>query len=131
MILESVQLLSTAVRHYGYQGEDVYKSTHVNHPCTIWARQNRANYNWLLKHTIALAEQKFKRQGKTHKSFNLVSRLMELSDLIPDGDLSPFVNCARRADMGIDYTHIEDVHEAYQLYLNDRWDRDTIEPTWE
>jgi hypothetical protein len=31
---------------------------------------------------------------------------------------------------GIDYTHMEDVFIAYQLYLNDRWNNDKKEPIW-
>jgi len=39
MILESAQMLCTAHRYYG--NEDVpYKIAHLNHPSTIWCRQN-------------------------------------------------------------------------------------------
>ena len=40
MILETAQLLSTAARFHGYVG-NVYGSTHINHPCSVWARQTR------------------------------------------------------------------------------------------
>jgi len=39
MIIETAQLLSTAMRVQGYTGNDIYKSTHVNHPCAVWARR--------------------------------------------------------------------------------------------
>ena len=43
MILETAQLLSTAIRFHGYTGNLAYKATHINHPCSIWARTSRGN----------------------------------------------------------------------------------------
>lgn len=40
-----------------------------NHPCTIWARQCTANYEWLWCLTHALNEEYRYRYGKEHKSF--------------------------------------------------------------
>ena len=44
MILEAAQMLCTAHRMYSlelYECDDIpYKKAHVNHPSTIWARQN-------------------------------------------------------------------------------------------
>ena len=57
MILESAQMLCTAHRYYG--NEDVpYKTAHLNHPSTIWCRQNSKQYMWLYNHMIALVHQK-------------------------------------------------------------------------
>ena len=52
MILEYAQMLSTAHRlidgPYGlYIDEKVYRATHDNHPCTIWVRDNCANYRYM------------------------------------------------------------------------------------
>jgi len=69
MILETAQLLCTAHHVYG-NGENVpYKQTHLNHPSTIWARENTANYNWLFCHFIALCTEYTKRYGKTHLTY--------------------------------------------------------------
>ena len=44
MILESAQMLCTAHRYYG--NEDVpYKTAHLNHPSSIWCRENKNQYN--------------------------------------------------------------------------------------
>jgi len=65
MILESAQMLCTAHRYYG--NEDVpYKTAHLNHPSTIWCRQNSKQYMWLYNHMIALGEEYTKRYGKEH-----------------------------------------------------------------
>lgn len=41
MILESAQLLCTALNVVAGQQVTPYKSTHVNHPCSIWVRELR------------------------------------------------------------------------------------------
>jgi aspartate oxidase len=45
MILESAQMLSTAVRMNGIDAG--YKLTHRNHPCNIWVRESLSNWQWL------------------------------------------------------------------------------------
>ena len=131
MILESAQILSTSMRECGYIGDDIYKSTHKNHPSCIWARSSRANYKWLLTHYRALAKEYYTRRGKWHKSYSQLNmRLSEGTKLIPKGKLTPFVNCAARQDMNISYKHINDVHIAYKLYLDKRWENDKIKPVW-
>ena len=66
MILETAQLLCSA-HHYYDNGENVpYKKTHINHPSTIWTRENTSNYNWAYCHFIALCEEYTKRYNKKH-----------------------------------------------------------------
>jgi hypothetical protein len=45
-----------------------YSMTHVNHPCASWSRRNWANYNWLVRHGMALCNEYTKRYGKVSKS---------------------------------------------------------------
>ena len=48
MILESIQMLCTA-----WPEEEAPKTcgaSHVNHPCSRWARESSGNYDWLVKH---------------------------------------------------------------------------------
>lgn len=69
MILETAQLLCTA-HHMHDNGDNVpYKMTHKNHPSTVWARENTANYNWLYCHFIALCDEYTKRYNKVHLTF--------------------------------------------------------------
>ena len=44
--------------------------------------------------------------------------------------MSPFPNCTRNKELGIDYRSNPNVFLAYQMYLNDRWDNDKRKPTW-
>ncbi len=65
MILESAQMLSTA--HHEYNSDRaVYKTTHKNHPSTVWTRECTSNYRWLYDHMMALGDEYTRRYGKTH-----------------------------------------------------------------
>ena len=67
MILESAQMLCTAHRYY--DNEDVpYKTAHLNHPSSVWCRQNDKQYRWLFNHMLALGSEYTKRYGKKHAS---------------------------------------------------------------
>ena len=150
MILETAQILSTAVfirnhvvwlsfrqgTFYGEYSDTVskplYFPTHKNHPVSVWARETRENYSWLLLHGKALHRIYAKAYDREHASFEVLMHLTMEScmDSIPMGPLTPFANAARRKDLNIDFTHIEDVHEAYQRYLMARWALDARPPTW-
>jgi hypothetical protein len=84
MILETAQILSTA--HHVLDGEDIqieglYKSTHVNHPSTVWARSGLENYKWLHRLLDELCYQYTKRYKKVHK--------VELSGLLANLSTPP------------------------------------------
>ena len=129
MILESAQLLSTALRNHGLNAP--YRSTHIHHPCTKWVCKSRSNYMWLLIHFDALCAEYTKRYDKIHKSYQYTNDFRLLGHVLPDIGLTEFANCAANSKLGIDYKHIPDVHLAYRLYLSDRWCLDVREPTWE
>ena len=130
MILESAQLLSTAIRYFNIEHKDLYKSTHVNHPSSVWVRQSKQNYMWTFNHYMALCNEYTNRYGKVHKSESLKYLLKEYSSVLPDIGLTDFANCARNKEHGLDYTNEDCVFTAYQKYLNARWETDKREPTW-
>ena len=77
MILESAQMLCTA--HHVIMGDDAdvpYKTTHKNHPSTIWARQSLQHYYWLYDHMMALGDEYTKRYGKTHLSITKCAEIL-------------------------------------------------------
>ena len=129
MILESAQMLSTAVRALCPDTTlEVYKSAYLNHPCSKWARQSRANFQWLLHHMSWLYNQK----TGDHKSARLIPEFQKYADDgdFPDEYLTPFANCARNLERGVDYSEVDDVHQAYRMYMNDRWKERNITLTW-
>lgn len=69
MPLETCQMLCTVwhvldPEHIFYTPR--YKSTHVNHPCTIWARRTQDNYRWLCRLGLELCKEYTYRYGKVH-----------------------------------------------------------------
>ena len=129
MILESAQMLSTAVRVLSPDTDlSVYKVAYLNHPCTIWARQSRDNFKWLLSHMSHL----FLQKDGLHKSANLLTDFQKYADsgYFPNEELTPFANCARNLERGVDYSDVDDVHQAYRMYMNDRWKETNITLTW-
>ena len=70
MILETAQLLYCA--HWMTNPDNVpataYRKTHVNHPCSVWARESTENYQWLAELGLCLCREYTFRYGKTHKT---------------------------------------------------------------
>ena len=69
MILESAQMLCTAHHVHGNPDDVPYKQAHLNHPSSVWARENASNYRWLFEHFCALSQEYYVRYGKTHLSY--------------------------------------------------------------
>lgn len=115
MVLESAQMLSTAINYYG--GEAPYKSTHINHPCSVWVRTSRWNYMWLVKHFRELCREYSIRYSRIHKCNQYLSLFETKSTLVPNTPSTGFPNCTT-------FKHIEDTHKAYRLYLADKWAND-------
>jgi hypothetical protein len=93
MILETTQLLNNVVAKYNSNYIPIYKVTHKNHPCSIWAGQSRAHFEWLAELGIALSEEYTYRYGKVHKCQPLIYLLKSLSNTLPMGEGSPHVLC--------------------------------------
>lgn len=157
MILETAQMLCTNARILAkhtsrtmnasaFATLDIelipYKSTHENHPCTVWARANIGNYNWLASHFIALVKEKVGRTGKIHLSFEKLTPMlkhiyngsgntyMDLHLAIPvDNDIS-FVYAG---DYPVRTTSGLDVTASYRKTMIAKWRNDTLKgrtPRW-
>lgn len=120
MILESAQLLWNVASLAGRPA--AYRPTHVNHPCAVWVRQTRQNYDWLLEHFYALSTEYRRRYKKQHACVKFNDIFLDNRELVPDLELLPFMNCTPFKDMP--------VHHAYQAALLDKWLNDKRTPTW-
>ena len=89
MIMETAQMLCTVARNCGYDNAP-YKSTHSRHPCTLWAGESSGNWDWLVKHGIALSEEYTERYGKRHKSQDVIEWCRDLGNIVNSGSLTPF-----------------------------------------
>ena len=130
MLLETTQLLCTALNYHAGSKITPYKSTHINHPCTVWARETKANWLWLYTYAIELSARYIRHRGRRHKCTDILVQLLSYIEHLPEGGQTPFVNCARNRSLCLDFTDIVDVHQAYQKYLTKRWSNDVREPTW-
>ena len=75
MILESAQLLCTALNEKGF--ETPYRSTHTHHPCTIWVGESYDNFLWLRRLAMALnSEYRYRfRKDNDHKSIGVIEKV--------------------------------------------------------
>lgn len=145
-ILEAAQMLSTAIRFNDPFGTlPVYKAAYVFHPCTKWVRSSRENFGWCLAWMKALGEQKGGCLGKikdrpcsvdhrsnTHRSLGLVDSFETYyhQGRFKQDKRTPFANCARNLERGVDFSHVSDVPSAYRLYMVERWKEKTVPLTW-
>ena len=88
MILETAQMMCTVVTSYGHDAP--YRSTHAKHPCTIWAAQSRANWNWLIEHGMSLCDEYTKRYKKIHKSQRAIEWCAMMHIDLPEIPQTPF-----------------------------------------
>ena len=65
MVTESAQMIFTIMEHLDINSP--YYTVMLNHPCTIWARESRQNYQWLINHAYELCFEYTRRYGKRHK----------------------------------------------------------------
>lgn len=91
MIVESSQLLSTALRFHGISDSWLYKATHHNHPSNIWTRATQSNFLWLCYHLDGLLKEYTHRFGKHHKCESMYAKFLESSKNIPAGLETPML----------------------------------------
>ena len=107
-------------------GQAPHKRSHYNHPSSIWARESRENYRWLLIHGLALAKEYTERYGKQHKSEKVIKWCfmhVYMLDFPKEGlttppyAISPDMNCRTLIS---DFDSLSRV-EQYQLhYIMDK-----------
>ena len=119
MILESAQMLCTIANHLCY--DSPYKSTHLNHPCTIWARESRQNYMWLMQLFEFLHDEWQYRFNHTdnHLSYYKLQNVDfdAILNALPDAGLTPFAQA-----MPDEYRDVDAVIAYRTYYINDKAD---------
>lgn len=113
MVLEYAQLLSTCHRVMNPENAhvDLYKATHVNHPCNKWLRESALHYNWLKMMWRYLTVEYNLRYKKTHKSSWLGVHLALPPESLVCGDWDDPPQC-----MPDKYKQQDDVVKAYRDY---------------
>jgi len=94
MILESVQMLCTALNRHGFEAP--YRPTHAHHPCVLWVGESYDNFQWLAQLAVELNREFRYRYGrdKDHASIDVLrqidkmryerSGLSEFAQAMPD-----------------------------------------------
>lgn len=124
MVLETTQLLSTTLSILGSE-KAPYKPTHKNHPCTIWVKESKGNYLWLLNHLKSLATEYTKRYNKVHKCQDYIEIFTNESTLLTNNELTPFKNVSYfKEDTTTDVTIL------YQKTLIEKWLNNLSTTTW-
>lgn len=138
MVVETMQMLGSAVIRHGAEPEDMpltsqgtpLKGGYHRHPCTVWAGETRANYDWLCRHGFALLIEYRDRFGKIHACREAIEWLSHMTHFIPEGEQTPFAQA-----MPDEYKHRDSVR-AYRTYYAcekahfAKWERGTPAPHW-
>tara|TARA_R100001079_G_scaffold109774_1_gene83451 strand:- start:616 stop:1122 length:507 start_codon:yes stop_codon:yes gene_type:complete len=122
MCVESAQMMASALRRYGATDEQMpltkagkpYRGGYKHHPCTVWAGDSRANFQWLAHHAEALLDEYYHRFGKVHACHNPIYQMSSMRDIIPEGDLTTFAQA-----MPDEYKD-DDVVKAYRSYYKSK-----------
>ena len=126
MILESAQMLSTAIRltldSSLYDDKILYKATHQNHPCSLWVRESYENFIWLCRHAKQMNKNYRSISGKDHKSMDIIHYCERLSGRINYSIITPFTNCTK------DFKNEINVHDAYKKQMCKKWSEDKTPP---
>ena len=135
MILESAQMLSMAHRELDGNVPDIlYKSTHKNHPSTVWVRSSKQHYDWLFRLFRMLSAEYSLRYSdhnfKVHKTWDKLGKLLETAPKnIKDNGFVPPPQCMP------DYCKKPDTIDAYRnYYMTEKasistW-KHSQQPTW-
>lgn len=133
MAVETTQMLVSAMRRHGATDDCVpltksgtpHKGGYANHPCTIWAGETSANFNWLLQHGFGLVDEYRHRYNKEHACEDQlwdISNTNRRNKFIPSGPLTDIALAVGdfRPD---DITHapIADAIFVYRAFY--RWDK--------
>lgn len=118
MAVETAQVLWTAL-HLAAPGrvpDGGYRPTHRGHPCVRWAAASRGNFDWAVRHGLALCDEYGHRYGKVHGSWAAIVGAASLDGLVPDGSMTPFALA-----MDDDLRDADDPHGSYRRCLSRKY----------
>lgn len=123
MIIETAQMLCTAHRLLDGQVKadmlGLYKSTHKNHPCSVWVRESSEQYQWAYNLYLHLCLSYARDRGISHASYRLAKSLETPPENIPfSTHFRPII--AATPEYKELSLHLG-VETAYQVYLNHKF----------
>lgn len=131
MVLETAQMLSSAILvqagEAGLKDASLYRKTHVNHPCTVWTRSGRQQFDWMIEHGLWLNDEFMRRYDHSlpHWSVTVIDEAAKHRGLFDESRPLIF-------DFNSSGFHDErGIHFNYQLCMSHKWCyKDARRPTW-
>ena len=112
----------------------LYRPVHAGHPCTKWAMETSANYQWAYELFVALCKEYTHRYGRTHLSETKLTDLLSRHPYnIPKGPLTEMPLAMGSNPECINY---DDIIGSYRHYYATKKNRFSMvwtnrdEPTW-
>lgn len=140
MLVETAQLMSTAHRFLDGDKAALRRiptlmfGTHVNHPCSVWVRACRDNYEWagkLMFGLLAEYDQRFGKGIKRHKLTDLVSALVHnVPYCVPSKSLLPVPLCMPSAYHGNNPVTSYRLYYFYEKKHLAHWRAPATVPEW-
>ena len=96
MPLEESQMLCTALWHHAPQyaeKHDLYKPLHQKHPCTLWAMETRANYEFAFTLYMEMLTEYDFRYKKVHGASKHFYSIIKGIKYIPQGEITKHPQC--------------------------------------
>jgi hypothetical protein len=138
MLIESAQMLCTTARTlYNLDSSKFYKSTHKNHPMTLWVGAHPSNFRFTMEIGRQIAVEYTYRYKKIHKTQSVIDHLFAMMQK-GDFDDAPFnkndittpPQCMPEEYQGLDY-----IIAYRKYYQKDKkklavWNKDRPAPYW-
>jgi hypothetical protein len=132
MLLESCQMLSTAIQNYTSRIEELYKPAYPNHPMTKWVGYSYQNFDWAYTNAVSINFEYEKRFKKNHKSYRILKYIYDMGDhmAIPNKTFTQPPQCMPDEYKDKDYV------TAYRRYYNNdkkyfaKWEKGRSCPKW-
>lgn len=115
MILESAQMLSTALWEWGFSSP--YKSAYEKHPCTIWTKSSPAHAYWLCMLASELEEIRQELDSPFHAASHVIKLTKDiLEEEFPNAISVPPFSFAFAGPAHLQLKQSLSVPEKYQAY---------------
>lgn len=127
MCLEYAQILSTVVHQKNpilHDHLNLYKPTHVKHPCVIWVHEDPIHFSWLYSLFKFTLDEYELRYGKIHGCFRIYDSLSEYytrSELLHP---TQFVKAMKA------YPHLMNLSDPVEAYRRYYWEAKREFATW-
>ena len=136
MPLEEAQMLCTALWHHApeyAEEKNLYKPVHQKHPCTLWAMETMANFNFAFNLYADMLWEYEDRYHKTHGASKHYHSILAGRKYIPKGKLTKHPQCFSGMDeLKTDEFYPVKAYRAFYIADKARFARYryTQQPTW-